>query len=99
MTRCALARLATSSPLHLRGTSMPSYRRLVAGAAATLVLAGCATAPAKDPAPPVVLGQTLQMWQAEVPGTSAKAIFVRNDGAQTIVITEVRLTTCVNVRQ
>jgi hypothetical protein len=78
---------------------MPSYRRFAAGAAATLALAACATVPPKDPAPPVVPGQTLQMWQAEVPGTNAKAIFVRNDGERTIVITEVRLSACVNVRQ
>jgi hypothetical protein len=41
----------------------------------------------------------VQDWQAEVRGTLARAVYVRNDGTREILITEVRLHSCVNVRQ
>ena len=68
-------------------------------AAAATVAAGCAPAPAADPSPRPIAGQTVQDWQADVRGTNARAVYMRNDGARAIVVTEVRLSKCVNVRQ
>lgn len=68
-------------------------------AVAITAIAGCAhhASPTIPPSP--VAGQTVQTWQAPIPGTDARAVYVRNDGQRPIVITEVRITQCINLRQ
>ena len=77
-------------------------RRLVLVTALPAMLGQVATAcaPAADPAPPApVLGERLQDWISELKGEPGKEVFLRNDGAEPVTITEVQLTDCENLRQ
>jgi hypothetical protein len=73
---------------------------LVALAVLAIVsVAACAHHESPRIPPSPVAGQTVQTWQAPIPGTDARAVYVRNDGQRPIVITEVRITQCINLRQ
>lgn len=59
---------------------------------------GCV--PAADPEPPApIQGERMQDWIRDLKGEPGREVFLRNDGPEPVVITEVQLKNCENIRQ
>jgi len=84
-------------PIHAMHSAKPTYLAAVGVLAA--LSASCAAPPAESRAPAPVPGQTVQTWIEELRGQLGNAVYVRNDGSASILITLVGLTVCENTRQ